>query len=110
LAKIESRGSGGYAAVGKSTAYGKAYGKYQVLKPNISAWSREALGYAVTPKQWLESPEIQDLAAQLRVTKLLRHYKLKEVPLIWFTGNHAPKMAAQDANGTTAWQYQRRNR
>ena len=61
IANIESRGSGGYSAIGPKTKKGnRAYGKYQVMDFNIPSWTKKHLGKSFTPAQFLASPQAQD--------------------------------------------------
>jgi len=106
IADVESSGSGGYTAVSTRTKYGRAYGKYQVLKTNIGKWTRRAVGRRMTPKEFLNDSEAQDLTAQLVIQELLNYYEPKEVAVIWFTGEVNPPEGIRDAYGTTPKQYQ----
>src|SRR5690348_11620676 len=59
---ISANESGGnYGALGPVTRTGdRAYGKYQVMGANIPQWTAEVLGHAMTPQQFLASPQAQD--------------------------------------------------
>jgi hypothetical protein len=57
-----------YSAVNPDS---KALGKYQVMPENVSEWSKEALGYEITPEQFLASPELQDKIVNFRLKKSL---------------------------------------
>jgi muramidase (phage lysozyme) len=48
-----------------------ALGRYQVMPKNIAAWSKEALGYSITPRQFLNSPELQDKIVQHKLGSYL---------------------------------------
>ena len=53
IANIESRGSGGYSALGPLTKKGdRAYGRYQVMGDNLPSWTKEALGRQLTPDEF----------------------------------------------------------
>ncbi len=58
---IESAGSGGYSALGPITANGdRAYGAYQVMGANIGPWTKSALGFSMSPQDYLKSSSAQD--------------------------------------------------
>ncbi|MEN5276978.1 phage tail length tape measure family protein [Brucella sp. TWI432] len=58
---IESAGSGGYSALGPITANGdRAYGAYQVMGANIPSWTKSALGFSMSPQDYLKSSSAQD--------------------------------------------------
>lgn len=57
IAAIESRGSGDYNAVNKTSG---AVGRYQVMPQYVPQWTKEALGKSMTPDQFKASPEAQD--------------------------------------------------
>lgn len=107
IADVESNGSGGYTAISTETKYGHAYGKYQVLRTNIGKWTRQAVGRALTPQEFLNDSEAQDLTAGLVIDKLLQFYEPKEVAVIWFTGEPNPPEGIEDAYGTTPSEYQK---
>ena len=58
MAGISAQESGGnYAAVNKGSG---VLGKYQVMPSNVAGWSRQVLGYSITPSQFLHSPQLQE--------------------------------------------------
>jgi hypothetical protein len=58
IGNIESRGSGGYSAIGPThPKYGRALGAYQVMESNLPQWSQEALGRQVSPDEFLANPQ-----------------------------------------------------
>jgi flagellin-like hook-associated protein FlgL len=58
MAGISAQESGGnYAAVNRGSG---ALGKYQVMPSNVAGWSRQVLGYSITPSQFLHSPQLQE--------------------------------------------------
>ena len=99
---------GNYRALGKPTASGdRAYGKYQVMGSNIPQWTKEALGIPLTPQQFLQSPQAQEVVAR---TKLGQYLSTTGNPAdaasMWFTGKPAAQGATlKDANGVTGAQY-----
>jgi hypothetical protein len=61
--QIESNGN--YGALGPVVPSGqnrgdRAYGAYQVMGNNIPAWTKETLGYSMTPEEFLHNPQAQD--------------------------------------------------
>lgn len=57
IAAIESRGSGDYNAVNKTSG---AVGRYQVMPQYVPQWTKEALGKPMTTDQFKASPSAQD--------------------------------------------------
>lgn len=57
IAAIESRGSGDYNAINKTSG---AVGRYQVMPQYVPQWTKEALGKSMTPDQFKASPSAQD--------------------------------------------------
>lgn len=111
IAKIESAGSGDYAALGPPTRTGdRAYGKYQVMGANIGPWSKEILGREVTPQEFLKNPQLQDQIFDAKFDQYLKKTgNPQDAASMWFTG----KPLAQGANrsdslGTTGSEYVRR--
>lgn len=106
---IESHGSGGYNALGPRTASGdRAYGAYQVMGANIPPWTREALGYSLTPEQFRANPEAQDAVFNHQFGKYIQQYGTpQDAASVWFTGRpvSAAAGAAHDITGTTGNQY-----
>jgi hypothetical protein len=93
LAAVESRGEGGYKALGPIVKTGmyagkRAYGNYQVMGPNIGPWTKEHYGQELTPQQFLENEEAQDAVAK---GEILKHYKrygnIEDAISMWFTGD-----------------------
>ena len=118
IARNESDGSGGYKALGpkitnpKSQYYGqRAIGKYQVMEGNIPAWSKEALGYSITPQQFYNNPALQE---KIVAVKMMQYYNDKtkgngnwaDVASVWFTGGPRSTGAnKKDVLGTSGAQY-----
>ena len=120
IARNESDGSGGYKAIGpkitnpKSQYYGqRAIGKYQVMQGNIGPWSKEILGYSVTPQQFYNNPQLQD---KIVAGKMMQIYNDKtkgngnwaDVASVWFTGGPRSYGAnKKDVLGTSGAEYVR---
>mgnify|MGYP001001553301 CR=1 FL=1 len=105
IGQFESGGN--YKAIGKETGKGKAYGKYQIMDFNIPAWSRQALGYAITTQQFLNNPSLQDKIAHYKIEQLINTYgNVGDVASVWFSGRPLAKAGnAKDVIGTSVPQY-----
>jgi len=104
FAAVESRGSGGYKALGKVIESGmykgdRAYGRYQVMGKNIPVWTKKYLGESMTKEDFLNSPEAQDnlIKAFLR-EKYEKYGTIEDAVSEWFTGD--PLKKAQDRNAS----------
>ena len=87
IASIESAGSGDYSAKGPVTKSGdRAYGRYQVMGANIPDWSKEALGVALTPEQFLVDPKAQDAVFDHRFGGYTAKYGPEGAARAWFSG------------------------
>jgi len=107
IAAIESRGSGGYAAVGPITRTGdRAYGKYQVMGRNVPEWTKQALGQSITPEEFLKSPEAQEAVFNKRFGDLQKKYGPAGAAAAWFAGEGGMKdPERRDAVGTSVSGY-----
>jgi len=112
IAHVESGGSQHpYSLIGRDTGKGDhALGKYQILGENVPSWTKEALGYSMTPNEFLASPEAQDKTAAYMQNKLLKAgYSPQDVASIWFTGKPLAKAGnVHDSYGTTPSEYIKR--
>ena len=108
IANIESRGSGGYSAIGPKTKKGnRAYGKYQVMDFNIPSWTKKHLGKSLTPDQFLASPQAQDAVFRGEFGSSVAKYgNPQDAASVWFTGKPLAKGANnRDILGTTGQGY-----
>lgn len=98
IAGVESAGSGGYNAIGPTTKSGdQAYGKYQVMGANIPSWTKEALGYSMTPQQFLNSPGAQEKVFEFQSMKNYAKYgNWDDVASVWFSGKPLSNNVASD--------------
>ena len=74
----------------------RAYGKYQVMGKNIPAWSEEALGYEITPDEFLADKDLQETIAGAKLDEYLKERleknpqdtekAIKEAAVLWFGG------------------------
>lgn len=81
---IAQQESGNYAAVNPLTG---ALGKYQVLPSNVAAWTKRALGYSLTPRQFLESPSAQEKTVQTVLGGYFDKYGPAGAASAWYSGN-----------------------
>lgn len=82
-----------------------ATGAYQVMKANISAWTKEALGRSLTLSEWLNSPAAQDKVAQYKLGQSQKKYgSWESAAAVWFSGQPDPNSLASDG-GNNVRQY-----
>lgn len=82
---IAGQESGGnYGAVNGRTG---ALGKYQILPSNIGPWSRQYLGYTVTPSQFLSNPELQERLARAVLSSYFNQYGARGAAAAWYSGS-----------------------
>lgn len=88
IGNLESRGSGGYDAIGPKTKKGnRAYGKYQVMDFNIPSWTKKHLGKSLTPAEFLANPEAQDAVFRGEFGNYVNKYgNPQDAASMWFTG------------------------
>ncbi|WP_026784211.1 phage tail length tape measure family protein [Pleomorphomonas koreensis] len=106
IASIES--SGRYGALGPVTASGdRAYGRYGVMGSNVGPWTQQALGYSMTPNQFLGSSTAQDAVFNKIFGGLLSKFgNADDAASAWFTGRPLAQGAnATDILGTTGSAY-----
>jgi len=104
--------SGNYQARGPVVTSGqyageRALGAYQVMPGNLPQWSREALGYQVTPQQFLQNPQIQDQIVAHQFAKNYQKYgNWDDAASVWFTGRPLARAGnAADVTGTSVQEY-----
>lgn len=106
IGQFESGGK--YTAIGPDTGSGnRALGRYQVMASNVPSWTKEALGYSLTPDQFLKDQKAQDAVAQYKMAQYYEKYKnLADVASIWFSGRPVSRAGnAKDVIGTSVPQY-----
>jgi len=84
IAQQESGGS--YKAMGAVVNGDQAYGKYQIMGANIPAWTKAALGTAMTPQQFLKSKAAQDATAKYHLWNYYKQYGPKKAAMAWNQG------------------------
>lgn len=99
---VASQESGGnYGAVNRHSG---ALGKYQIMASNIQSWSQEALGRAVTPSQFLSSPQIQEQVARAKLTSYFQKYGPAGAAIAWYAGPAAAQRYTQTGRISTRQQ------
>jgi hypothetical protein len=107
LSDVESRGSGGYEAIGPVVTKGmykgqRAYGNYQVMEGNIGPWTEKYYGERLTPEQFLKNPQAQDAVAENVILANWEKYgNIEDAVSVWFTGRplkKATSLGAADQN------------
>lgn len=82
---IMSQESGGnYGAVNSSSG---ALGAYQIMPANIASWSMEALGFSITPDEFLASPHYQDIIALHKLRGYYDKYGARGAAAAWYSGD-----------------------
>tara|TARA_R110000868_G_scaffold140583_1_gene356343 strand:+ start:10015 stop:11691 length:1677 start_codon:yes stop_codon:yes gene_type:complete len=90
----------------------RAYGAYQIMGNNIPSWTKEVLGRAMNPQEFLASKEAQDRVARAKIEQYYRQYgNAADVASMWHSGR--PLSVAKAANagdplGTKTEDYARR--
>jgi hypothetical protein len=108
IASIESRGSGGYSAVGPVTRSGdRAYGKYQIMGNNIGEWSKAALGKEISVQDFMASPTAQDAIFDHKFGQYVKQFgNPQDAASAWLTGKPLSAGAyLRDQNGTSGAGY-----
>jgi len=103
LSDVESKGSGGYEAIGPVVKKGmykgqRAYGNYQVMEGNIGPWTEKYYGERLTPEEFLKNPEAQDTVAENVILANWEKYgSIEDAVSVWFTGRPYKKAAGLGA-------------
>lgn len=72
IGQVESTGN--YGATNFNDPGGGAWGKYQILATNIGPWTQEALGFSMSPQEFLANPEAQDATARYMMEKYYNQF------------------------------------
>lgn len=102
---ITGQESGGnYSARNSSSG---ALGRYQILPSNIKGpggWDKEALGYNITPQQFMSNPKLQDAIARYKLQQYYNKYGAYGAAVAWYAGpgavNRVNKNKSQGAYPT----------
>lgn len=105
ISSIESGGR--YDAVGPThPTMGRALGKYQVMEANITQWSQQAIGRAVTSEEFLASPQIQDAIFDHVFGGYVKRFGPEGAAQAWFAGpGGVGKTGRKDSLGTDVGTY-----
>jgi hypothetical protein len=79
-----------------------ALGRFQVMPSNIGPWTEKYLGHALTPEEFLASPEAQDKVFEGEFGGLVRQYGFADAASIWHSGRPLAKAIADGANDKNA--------
>ena len=85
----------------------RAYGRYQIMDFNVGPWTQEVLGTAMTPQQFLASPQAQDAVYKAKMGQYIQKYGSPEAASrAWFAGPGGMNNPnAKDVLGTTVQGY-----
>lgn len=109
IASIESRGSGGYSAVGPETNGDRPYGRYQVMGKNVPDWTQKYLGKSMSPEEYLASPASQDAVFDKRFGGYADKYGEQGAAQAWFGGpGSVGQTGKTDVLGTSVGGYGQR--
>ena len=81
---VGQESGGNFRAVNARTG---ALGFAQVLPSNVAAWSREVLGYAVTPQQFLNSPQLQMQIVRGKLQQYYNQWGARGAASAWYSGS-----------------------
>lgn len=85
---IKQQESGGdYSVVNSGSG---ALGAYQVMPENLPSWTKQALGYTLTPQQYLNNPAAQDAVAQVILGGYYQQYGASGAAAMWYSGQPDP--------------------
>lgn len=95
---ITGQESGGnYSAQNRSSG---AMGRYQIMPGNLggkkSGWDYEALGYDVSPQQFMNNPKIQDAIARYKLQQYFNKYGAWGAAVAWYAGPGAVSRTNKD--------------
>ena len=102
---ISSQESGGnYSARNVSSG---AMGKYQIMPGNLggknSGWDFEALGFDVTPQQFLSTPSLQEKIASYKLKEYYDRYGPAGAAVAWYAGPGAVKKSSNSKKSQGAY-------
>ena len=103
LGDVESLGSGGYQALGPVVKKGmykgqRAHGKYAVMPGNIGPWTKKHYGKELTPAEFLQNEQAQDIVAENELMANWEKYgSIEDSVSVWFTGRPLSQATAEGA-------------
>lgn len=86
----QQESGGNYRAVGPPTPYGRAYGRYQVLAPNVGPWTAKYYGRRLTPSQFLNNRAAQDAVVRGVLGGYYKKYGARGAAAMWYSGQPNP--------------------
>ena len=98
--------SGNYGALGKTVtrkdgSTDRAYGAYQVMGDNIPSWTKEVLGAAMSPEEFLRDPAAQNAVAKAKIGQYYKEFgTMEDVASAWFSGRPLDR-ARNSVDGTS---------
>jgi hypothetical protein len=73
---------------------------------NIPTWTREVLGRAMTPQEFLNDSQAQDKVAEVKMQQIFeKHGNLEDVASVWFSGRPIAGNTSKDVTGTSVPRY-----
>lgn len=102
LSGIETGGSRSpYTEEGAVTRSGdQAQGKYQIMGKNVPGWTKEALGYPLTPEEFRAHPNAQEITARQRLGGYVDKYGEEGAARAWYGGERGMRnLGARDVHG-----------
>lgn len=81
---------GNYRAVGPPTPYGRAYGRYQVLAPNIGPWTAKYYGRRLSANEFLNNSRAQDAVVRGVLGGYYKRYGARGAAAMWYSGQPNP--------------------
>lgn len=108
MRRIES--SGRYDLVGPPTRSGdRALGAYQVMGANLADWTKEVLGRAYTPAEFLKDKAAQDKVFEVKFGQHLARYgNTDDAASAWFSGGPLKQNANKSDTYITTAEYVKR--
>lgn len=101
IAKKESNNN-----YGARNSLSGAMGKYQIMPSNITGagrgWDYEALGYDVSPAQFMKSPQIQEQIARYKLQEYYNKYGPAGASIAWYAGPAAAQKYANTGYASTS--------
>lgn len=102
---ISAQESGGnYGIQNKSSG---AMGKYQIMPGNLggknSGWDFEALGFDITPQQFLSTPALQEKIASFKLKEYYDRYGPAGAAVAWYAGPGAVKKLSNSKKSQGAY-------
>jgi hypothetical protein len=83
-----------YGIMGPNVKGDRPYGRYQIMGANIPSWTREILGYSMSPEQFLRNPGAQDAVGRAKFASYVAKYgSIADAMSAWASGQPLAKGA-----------------